>query len=212
MLETIRKLFNIVKPKKAEEELTELGKVYDQMRLKLKDGGLGIIARSSLITPAYLASLAAAIPSLSSLFTSLGSDNPRSKKVKETYEIHFGKLQLDIKQRSDATSLNRILPSSADQIWNHFRSKSASENLQAKLAAAIYKKQRRSLLLQVSPSVPSSRKSIISSVDKARLLSASHPAAKLWLTTVPEEKELRLSDDEFRAAIKNRLSLPTASA
>jgi hypothetical protein len=49
-----------------------------------------------------------------------------------------------------------------------------------------------------------------SDTDKARLLSASQPAAKLWLTTMPEENELRLSNEEFRAAVKLRLGLPSS--
>ena len=172
---------------------TVISRISEQMHLKLRQGGLGIPSFSSISPAAYIASLASAFPAINDLFDELGTNSPSVQRAQRSYKRHFDAVKSDIASNADADAINKAMPS-----LDCFKVASPTTvELQKKLSAAIAAKRQRSV------------SSTISAADQARLLSASQPAAKLWLSTVPEEKGLTLTDVEFRAAIKLRLSIPS---
>jgi hypothetical protein len=195
----------------------DLLRITRQAQLKMRNGGLGITPYSDIAPAAYIASLANAMPSILSLFAELGEQNDYVQVTKQKYSDLYHQIRQQIRSIADDNALSSLLPSNKNDFDStfssplprshrhsiatvhpspaRFQSTASVAHLQSKLSAAIEKKR----VLQYQ--------SMIDRHGKARLLSASQRSASIWLTTLPEEDSLRLSNDQFRAAIRHRLSL-----
>lgn len=161
------------------------------IRLPRKHGGLGLKSHSSTAPATYLASLATALPSIQPLLQ--GS----STQARRDYERHLD-TTLDSVKADLGESAIKILPNSAADAWKFFGQAKQATKLQAKITSALAKNEYQALIKDRGTT----------DADRAHLLSASHPAAKTWLTTFPEENSMRLTNAEFQAAIRHRLNLP----
>jgi hypothetical protein len=211
ILKTLWKLFKVSTNSLSADSLSTMSA---QVHLKMKNGGLGITPYSTIAPAAYIASFANASPAILSLFAEIGEENPRIIDTKKKYDELYHRIRQCIRDNSEGTTIDNLLPSSNAEL-NHLyspripsarsssthpspslhQSASAVAHLQSKLTAAIEAKKVKEF------------KSSIDQSSNARILSASQPFASIWLSTLPEEHALRLSDDQFRSAIRHRLAL-----
>jgi hypothetical protein len=132
-------------------------------------------------------------------------------QTRDTIVLEVIAIANDLRQLVDEDFASDYLPSTAESLWNMYgNTTDLTQHLQSKITTAITKKAGLNSQLLIA-GLP--RDDIRNQHISAALLSASHPAAKLCLTTVPEEPVLTLSNAEVRAMIQHRIAtLPPANA
>ena len=213
IMKTLYKLCDI-KMNTCYDNMNDLGSITRQAQLKMKNGGLGITPYSQIAPAAFISSLANATPAILSLFAEIGETNDAIKLTKEKYDRLYERIRQQLRQFADDANIVDLLPPSKESFDKEYTKHTPRTNrrathpspalyesvesvahLQSKLSAAIEKKRADQY------------ESSLDKFSRARLLSASQPSASIWLTTLPEEDSLRLSNNEFIAAIRHRFAL-----
>jgi hypothetical protein len=213
ILDTAHKIFSLP----SSLSLLDKCAINEQAQLKMRHGGLGLTPHSSVAPAAYLASLSSAAPSILSLFAEVGEDVQSVVETREKYEEVYHKIRQAIRENAVSEKIDSLLPSSFSDFASSsstpvrnarpsvahpstplFLSSPSVAHLQSNLTAAIQEKKHEQFVATLSQE------------GKARLLSASQPSASIWLTTLPEEDKLVLSNHDFCAAIRHRLAISSA--
>ena len=171
-------------------------KTWRQMGLKVNDGGLGLISSADVISPAYIAGIVAAFPSLpEALQDELRSDNGPPVVYPELVRAFKLEVQL-IEERT----YDRIPIAS---LFTNINYADKGGRLQESLQDKIYEKALHKFKQEVIPTMSKSRKAIY--------MSTCSQSASAWLTVVPHREELRMISEHFQAALCHRYHLDQPS-
>ena len=166
------------------------------MGLKVNDGGLGLISSADVISPAYIAGIVAAFPSLpEALQDELRSDNGPPVVYPELVRA----FRLEV-QRIEERTYDRIPIAS---LFTNINYADKGGRLQESLQDKIYEKALHKFKQEVIPTMSKSRKAIY--------MSTCSQSASAWLTVVPHREELRMISEHFQAALCHRYHLDQPS-
>lgn len=193
--------FDQLKKEVVESIASEDNRVLDattwrQMELRIKDGGLGLNASTSVISPAYIAGVVAAFPFLpEALQNDLRSEAGTSVQFPGIVESF----------RREVSEFNTKLQSAITIESLFARDNYANKGckLQEALQDQIYDKELQTFKSEVMLSMSRNRKAIF--------LSTCSAAASAWLTVIPRREELRIPSAQFQAALCHRYHLDQPS-
>ena len=159
-------------------------------QLPIRDGGLGLRSQRASAPVAFLSSLAQAAPDILRIKAQVGPTPQLDACIVEAYECIVETGYFTRSRREDAVQL----PPEPGDFLQHFQE--GATHLRHLLLADIEAAQAARLYQEAD------------GVTRARMLSSAGYGAGAWLTAVPTETALTMSDESYQLAWRLRLGIP----
>jgi hypothetical protein len=174
--------------------------VNQQLQAPLRYGGFGITSATATSHPAYLASVASALPA-SALHVYTEPDNP----LPEHSMLHT-QLTDCIQTISETTpACADLLPDSASEFFSYYEHRSSASV--AQLQSSLNKQATQHLF----DAAVNRAESAEDTHTVARLNAITAPHAPDWKATAPSNPQTTLSDTHYRIAAQMNLGIPLSS-
>lgn len=161
----------------------------NQLRMPLRHGGLGIKSMITLGKITYYSNLIQSLPAIAHLRSAAERASDGTPLSLTLSSLHQDLLNLHM-------PTSALIPRDPKLLWTTHTSTSApAKKIQTLITRAIDLHIHNRVLATATPE------------DKARLLSASNPAATIWLRTLPTEPALVLRNEQFTSVVSLLLNI-----